>query len=150
MIINLIMKFSANYVYYEKNKDDDANIFNKKNNNILDYDSKLAYQWKNIVNTILFDYHCNRNLNLSKIKDDCTHIEKIIEKENFTEENTKNNIIYPSEYYIINYLLPKLDSLKSDEIKMLKNAQMIEDGPLYENFKHKKIPRLFIDLFDLH
>ena len=47
-------------------------------------------------------------------------IEKNIQNDNFTDENTKNNIVYPSEYYIINYLLPKLDLLSLNEIEMLK------------------------------
>jgi hypothetical protein len=138
--------FSDKYVKYYTNEEDESNLFNIKNK-VLDYDSKLAHQWNNIALTILFDIDCNKNPILSKIKDDCFNIEKIIQIDNFTDENTKNNIIYPSEYYIINYLLPKLDSLSLNEIEMLKKAQMIKDGPLYEKFKYMRIPYIFIDLF---
>jgi hypothetical protein len=139
-------KFSQKFIEYVKNEEDESNTFNIKKK-VLDYDSKLAYQWNNIALTILFDIDCIKNPILSKIKDDCFNIEKIIKIDNFTDENTKNNIVYPSEYYIINYLLPKLDSLSSNEIEMLKKAQMIKDGPLYDKFKYMRIPGIFIDLF---
>jgi hypothetical protein len=142
----MTIKFSHKYVEYVKNDEYESNTFNIKKK-VLEYDAKLAYQWNNIGNTILFDMDCNKNPKLSKIKDDCFNIEQIIKIDNFTCENTKNNIVFPSEYYIINFLLPKLDSLSLNEIEMLKKAQLIEDGPLYEKFKNIRIPRIFADLF---
>lgn len=140
--------FSDNYIELIKNDDYETLSFNIKNK-LLIYDSNLASQWKNIANTILFDYKCINNKNLSKLKDLCLNIEKIIEKDNFTEENINNKIIFPSEHYIVKYLLPHLDELNSEDIKLLYDSQLIVDGPLYEQFKSIRIPKLFIDLFSL-
>jgi hypothetical protein len=111
------------------------------------YDSKLSIQWNNIANTILFDYNCINNKKLCKIKDDCLNIEKILEKDNFTEDNINNKIIFPTEHYIVKYLLPHLDELSLDEIQLLRDAQKVVDGPLYDKFKYIRIPIIFIDLF---
>jgi hypothetical protein len=70
-------KFSQKFIEYVKNEEDESNIFNIKKK-VLEYDSKLAYQWNNIALTILFDIDCIKNPILSKIKDDCFNIEKII------------------------------------------------------------------------
>jgi hypothetical protein len=142
----MTVKFSDNYIELIKNEDDETTSFNIKKKFII-YDSKLSIQWRHITNTILFDYKCIHNKTLSKIKDLCFNIEKIIEKDNFTEENIRNNIIFPSEHYIVKYLLPHLDELSLEDIKDLYNAQKVADGPLYEQFKSIRLPIIFIDLF---
>ncbi len=58
-----------------------------------------------------------------------------------------NKIIFPTEHYIVKYLLPHLDELSLNEIKLLQDAQKIVDGTLYDQFKIIRIPKLFIDLF---
>ena len=73
----------------------------------------------------------------------------IIKNDNFTEENTKNNITYPTEHYIAKYLLPHFDMLNNDDVNMLKNAILINEGPLYDKMKHIRIPELIIDLIEM-
>jgi len=142
----MTVKFSDNYIETIKNEDYETNLFNIKKSMIM-YDSKLSIQWNNIANTILFDYNCINNKKLCKIKDDCLNIEKILEKDNFTEDNINNKIIFPTEHYIVKYLLPHLDELSLDEIQLLRDAQKVVDGPLYDKFKYIRIPIIFIDLF---
>jgi hypothetical protein len=142
----MTVKFSDNYIELIKNDDYETISFNIKKSMII-YDSKLSIQWNNIANTILFDYNCINNKKLSKVKDDCLNIEKILEKENFTQDNINNKIIFPTEHYIVKYLLPHLDELRLDEIRLLRYAQTVVDGPLYDQFKFIRIPKLFIDLF---
>ena len=142
----MTVKFSDNYIETIKNEDYETNLFNIKKSMLI-YDSKLSIQWNNIANTILFDYNCINNKKLSKIKDDCLNIEKILEKDNFTEDNINNKIIFPTEHYIVKYLLPHLDELSLDEIQLLRDAQKVVDGPLYDKFKYIRIPIIFIDLF---
>ncbi len=127
--------------------DSDNNIFNIKKK-LIDYNNKLSYQWSNIAYAILFDYDCIKNDKLNKIKEDMFNIEQIIKNDNFTEENTKNNIIYPTEHYIAKYLLPHFDMLDKNDINMLKNAIYINEGPLYNQMKHIRIPELIIDLIE--
>lgn len=142
--------FSDLYIQIIKNSsyddnDNDTFIIKKK---LIEYDNKLAHQWYNIGMAILLDYNCVKNDKISKIKDDMFNIEQIIKNDNFTEENTKNNITYPTEHYIAKYLLPHFDMLNNDDINMLKNAILINEGPLYHKMKHIRIPELIIDLIE--
>jgi hypothetical protein len=143
--------FSDIYIEIKKNNiydiycDNNIFIIKKK---LIDYDNKLSHQWGNVGNAILFDYKCIKNEKINQIKEDMFNIEKIIKNENFTEENTQNNIIYPTEHYIVKYLLPHFDVLDNNDINILKNAILINEGPLYHKMKHIRIPELIIDLIE--
>jgi hypothetical protein len=140
-------KFSDSYIKYENFEDSEYErfIIIKK---LCDQSNDMAYKWANIYTTIILDYKCKQNDKLLKIYEDCMNIEKIMKKDNFSIENTKNNITYPTEYYIIKKLLPHMDLLNNSDIQMLYNAQKINDGPLFEQLKEIKIPQVFIDLFN--
>ncbi len=143
-----MVKFSDSYVKYENMDDEYGQRFTFTIiKELCDYSNNMSYKWGNIWRTIILDYKCKTNDKLLTIYEDCMNIEKIMEKDNFTIENTKNNITYPTEYYIVKKLLPHIDLLNDNDIRILKQAQRITDVPLFEQFQQIGIPQLFIDLF---
>jgi hypothetical protein len=146
----MVHKFSDNYIKYVKTDIEDPNsdeIFNITKN-FLVYDSKLSYQWNNISSAILFDPSCKKNNKIINILNDCNNLEKIITNDNFTQENINKKIVFPSEHYIVKFLLPHLDELDKHDIDMLLNAIKIDNGPLYDQMKEIRLPKLFNDFFN--
>jgi hypothetical protein len=146
----MVHKFSDNYIKYVKTDIDDLNsdeIFNITKN-FLVYDSKLSYQWNNISSAILFDPLCKKNNKIINILNDCNNLEKIIMNDNFTQENINKKIVFPSEHYIVKFLFPHLDLLDKHDIDMLLNAIKIDNGPLYDQMKEIRLPKLFNELFN--
>jgi len=104
------------------------------------HSKELYYVWGNIAYAMLLDYKCNNNINIMKIKDLCFHIEKLIKHGDF-------DIVTLD---IKNVLLPLLDKLTIDEINIIKEANRIAAGPLYEYQPFISTPQIFIDLFNHH
>lgn len=104
---------------------------------LIPNDKSKYYVWGNIAYAMIFDTKCNTNSNLIKIKDMCFQIEKSIKRGDI-------DIVILE---IKNVLLPLLDKLTNDEINILKQANRISAGPLYEYQPNFSTPQIFIDLF---
>jgi hypothetical protein len=105
---------------------------------LLPNNKLLYYLWGNIGYSLLFDYNCKMNEKIMKIKDQCFYIENKI------KQGDLEIIIYD----IKNVLLPLLDSLTLDEIKLMINAHRISCGPLYKQLIDITTPEIFINLFN--
>ncbi len=146
----MVHKFSDNYIKYVKIDIDDPDsdeIFNITKN-FLVYDSKLSYQWNNISSALLFDSNSKKNKKILSILDDCNNLEKIIMNDNFTQENINKKIVFPSEHYIVKFLFPHLDLLDKQDIDTLLNAIKIDNGPLYNQMREIRLPKLLNDFFN--
>ncbi len=124
------------------------------NNNLIEYEERniikelipinkdLYYLWRNIGTSILLDYKCNSNNKIKKVKELCFDIETKIKRGDF-------DIVILD---IKNVLLPYLDKLTDDEIKIIYKAHRESSGPLYDvhpNYNRMFItPQIFIDLFN--
>ena len=141
------MKFSDNYIETKIKKN------NKINYDIIEYEERtiikeliprnkdLYYVWGRIAYTILMDYKCKINSNINSniiiLKELCFDIERKIKRGDF-------DIVILD---IKNVLLPLLDKLTIEEINIIKEANRIEAGPLYEYNQMFSTPKIFIDLF---
>ena len=83
------------------------------------------------------DYKCKINSNIIILKELCFDIERKIKRGDF-------DIVILD---IKNVLLPLLDKLTIEEINIIKEANRIEAGPLYEYNQMFSTPKIFIDLF---
>jgi hypothetical protein len=152
------MKFSDNYIETKINKVQKINNINNINNEInykiYEYEERtiikeliprnkdLYYVWGRIGNAMLMNYKCNFNNNIIKLKDLCFDIERKIKRGDF-------DIVILD---IKNELLPLLDKLTLEEINIIKQANIIQAGPLYDyrdDNKRFSTPQIFIDLFKL-
>ncbi len=141
------MKFSDTYIETKIviNNDnrveyEERNIKTNQRLKIIPQNKDLAYAWGNIANVILFDYKYTKSdnyNNIIKIKDLCFSIEKSIKRGDF----------YLVSLEIQNVLLPLLDKLNKDDINIIKKANRISAGPLYEYCPLLSTPQIFIDLF---
>ncbi len=105
---------------------------------LIPKESHMYYVWGNIAYAMIFDIKCNTNPNLIKIKDMCFQIEKSIKRGDI-------DIVILE---IKNVLLPLLDKLTKDEIEILKKANRLSAGPIYEYYPQLSTPQIFIELFN--
>ncbi len=140
------MKFSDIYI--------ETKIKQNNNNNNIEYEERniikelipinkdLYYLWGNVGNSLLLNYKCNSNNKIKKVKELCFDIETKIKRDDF-------DIVILD---IKNVLLPYLDTLTNDEIKIIKEAYRESAGPLYDvQPTYNKMfitPQIFIDLFN--
>ncbi len=138
-VTNSRTKFSNNYIKYFTRKEKYVSITNSDNyyseeindykliKDLIHYDTKLSYQWSNFAYLLLFDYKSNEKF--QQIVEHCFEIERKIMTESFDCVKSSKSIenrqtILPTEFYIIHKLLPILDSLSNDEVKIIKSAYL--------------------------
>ena len=100
-------------------------------------DKSLYYLWGNVAYSFIFDCTCKNNPKIKKLIDLCFMIEGKIKRGDI-------DIVF---YDFINLLFPLLDTLNTDEIKIIRNLHRESCGPLYEKLIHLTTPEIFIDLF---
>ena len=100
-------------------------------------DKSKYYLWGNSAYTMLFDYDCKRNEKIKKLAQLCFLIEGKIKRGDI-------DIVF---YDFVNDVLPLLNSLTIDEIKLIENAHKIDNGPLYDKLKDIRIPGMLLELF---
>ena len=101
-------------------------------------DKNMYYVWGNIAYSMMFDYDCKRNDKLKKLTKLCMMVESKIRRGDI-------DIVF---YDFVNDVLPLLNTLTIDEIKMIEKAQRESCGPLFEKLITLTTPHMFIDLFN--
>ncbi len=103
-------------------------------------DNKMCYKWGNFAYAMMFDYNCKRNDKINKLTRLCLLVESKIRRGDI-------DIVF---YDFVNDVLPLLNSLTLDEVKMINNACRESEGPLYKTLIKMRQPEMIIELFDYH
>jgi hypothetical protein len=101
-------------------------------------DKSMYYLWGNIAYSMMFDYNCKTNNKIKKLIDLCLMVENKIKRGDI-------GIVF---YDFVNDVLPLLNSLTVEEIKMIEKLHRESCGPLYEKLITLTTPKMFIDLFN--
>ena len=138
MTSSYLKKFSQSYVEYIEHEELGQIYKIISDDNIFPNTSDESYKWSNLGYSLLFIKGTDKTTLIETLCSYCFQIEKIIVRQDY--EAAKS--------HVINFILPLLDKLNSNEINIIIAELKLTNGPLYKQLWILRLPKLILDYIE--